>query len=388
MAVALAGSASNIADPATSVAATTPANQAGDIILVVAGGNSGGGGVFTIADGDSNSYTLLTGDDVGGAAGRVLYVWWRRSTGTTTPVVTASFNQNNRITIGVTVWRGCRTSGSPVNAQGLPSDGASAATKTAAGVTTTVDACMLVFLGASGGGATYTANGFTAPTTTVAYNDTGRYVTYGAQAAAGASGNKSNTWTDAGSHSGRVMLLALEPAGTTYSETLTEAGTAADSVTTTQAMVAVLAEAAAAAEVLAATQAMAESLAEAAAAADSLADQLFHGAVYTEYITEGAVADAAVAAAQVMVAALVEAAESAAVLQHQLEMGEAISEVAAAADLVSSYLGAPLGEMLGPLAVWQTPTHFDVACDRRAIEVVCDRRGVTAYIGSREESPS
>lgn len=191
------------------VQATTPTNQADDIIMVVGGANqTGAGRTLSIADGDLNSYTQLWNDD---PINRTFAVWWRRSTSTATPLVTLTSAETFGVSIGIAVVRGCKTTSTPVNAinTSIP-DGSSATTVTTVSITTTVDGCIVIRPGMNGGG-TYRASNYTGIPATELYNDTNRYFSYGDQSSAGATGDATNAWNDAGSHTGRAIQIALEP---------------------------------------------------------------------------------------------------------------------------------------------------------------------------------
>jgi hypothetical protein len=145
------------------------------------------------------------------------------------------------------------------------------------------------------------------------------------------------TFTGGGTSVGIAgIAFALLPGATTFNEPITEAATAADSLSTKATFASAVTEAAVAADALGTAATMGESLAEAAAAADALVG----GKLTSNQLTEAASAADALATALTAANALTEAATAGDALASVQTMVEALAEAASAADALASALTA------------------------------------------------
>ncbi len=213
----------------TTRTATVPAGIEADDILLLSAAATATVGTASISQGGTG-WALVYSGIVQPVAGvyRLLYVWWKRTTGSESNVTVTG---TSTVNLGVTMsaWRGCVSSGDPVDVHSATLSTGSTATPTCAAISTTTENTMVVMHGMAGGG-TYTATSPSGPVTDINLNITGtpqEFIISDIRAATGSTGTESWSWSDAGAHTYAAGMLALVPEGAPTGEGIAYVNSAA-----------------------------------------------------------------------------------------------------------------------------------------------------------------
>ena len=199
---------------ATAAFAVPAGVQANDVILVELYKEN------TAAVTPPTGFTELGHQAATGAQDHDTYVFWKRATGADSGTYSFSWSGSVWRTGFASLWRGCATTGTPVDVyNGATSGSTSVTASPAVAVTTTGADRLLVWFAGTWDSTTWTTpTGFTALAPSGAPSSRLTHGAYKTQAAAGASGSVTTTTTQ--SFTKTAHLVALLPiAGTVYAKT-------------------------------------------------------------------------------------------------------------------------------------------------------------------------